>query len=253
MPEAATMIPAREAASLLAWWCDAGVNMLVDEVPVPWLERLAVPSRPSTRAAEIQSAASVTVVAPPPAQPLPAKLPGLIEWLITSPEVPGAGPPHRRIAPQGAAKADLMILVDMPEAGDLAAGHLISGEVGVLFDNMLKAIKLSRETVWIATLSPGRTPTGTIEKSAMDRLGEIARHHIALAAPKKLWLMGEAVSRAILKMEPRDARGRLQEINHNGGTVTAMVSYHPRFLHQHPARKREAWEDMQMLIGESKA
>jgi uracil-DNA glycosylase len=253
MSQAATMIPAREAANLLAWWESVGVDMLIDEVPVPWLNRVPIiqndeRSQPAPRAKEL-------IAAPPPLpkEAMPATLPAFTAWLMTSQSIPGAGPSYRRIAPQGAADAEIMVLVDMPEAGDVEAQQIISGEVGALFDRMLDNMPASRATIRLATLCPDRTPTGAIGKDALEQLGEIALHHIALVAPKKLWLMGEAVSRAILKMEPHQARGRLHEINHPAGTVTAMVSYHPRMLLQQPARKREAWEAMQMLMGKSKA
>jgi uracil-DNA glycosylase len=246
------MFSARDASSLLGWWHDAGVDMLVDEVPVPWLERLAAPIIAAPTAAVSRGhrvVAEAVVEAPKPRAPLPDTLPAFTRWLIEAAEIPGVGPASQRLGPQGAADAEMMILVDMPEAGDVQAGRLFSGEFGDMFDKMLAAMDLSRETVWLATLSPGRTASGAIDKDMLPRLAEIARHHIALVAPKRLWLLGEAVSRAILEMEPRQARGRLEKINHANGTVTAMTSYHPRLLHQHPARKREAWQDMQMLIG----
>ena len=59
--------------------------------------------------------------------------------------------------------------------------------------------------------------------------------------------MGDAVSRAILKAGMMDARGVLHKINHEAGEVEALVSFSPRFLHQNPKRKGDAWADMQLL------
>ena len=77
---------------------------------------------------------------------------------------------------------------------------------------------------------------------------------LALAAPKRLLLMGNAASRAVLGADVARARGRLHGINPKGGTTAAaagtgaVASFHPRFLLERPAAKAEAWKDLQMLI-----
>lgn len=236
MSDIATVIPAADAASLLGWWHEMGVDTLIDEAPVAWLDRARL--RPS--------AAPRTAVAAP--MRMPSTLPAFTRWLHDCTDIPEAGPPERRIAVSGNPLASLMVMVDMPELADADAGHLLSGDVGELFDRMLAALKLGREAVYLAALCPGRIPTGLVPPACEARLGEIARHHIALAGPKQLWLMGSAVSRAILGMDLNQARGTLHQINHEAGTVEAVVSFSPRFLLQSPRRKADAWADMQMLI-----
>lgn len=212
-----------------------GVDTLVDEHPVAWLDR----AKPVAKAPAI--------AAPPPEIRMPSTLPAFTRWLMDSPDVPEAGPPARRMAVSGNPEAELMIMVDMPEIGDPDAGHLLSGDVGELFDRMLGALKFDRQSCYIAALCPGRAPTGMLSKQSEPRLGEIALHHIALKAPKFLWLMGSAVSRAILGVELVAARGTLHKINHEYGNVEAVVSFSPRYLLQNPRRKADAWADMQML------
>lgn len=218
-----------------------GVDTLIDERPVPWLDR----------------GRAKTPVADAPALPAEIRMPGtlaaLARWLLDSPDVPEAGPPARRIAVSGNPQAPLMIMIDMPELGDVDAGHLLSGEVSDLFDRMLRALGLDRQSAYLAALCPGRVPTGLLPPSSHARLGEIARHHIGLASPKQLWLMGSAVSRAILGVELAQARGTLHKFNHEWGNVDTVVSFSPRFLLQSPRRKADAWADMQMLIGEHQA
>lgn len=238
MADTATVIPAAHVASLLGWWQEMGVDTLIDEAPTAWLDR----ARPKPANAAEAPPAKVELR-------MPSTLPAFTQWLKDNPDIPEAGPPARRIPWSGVAGADLMVMVDLPEPGDADAGQLLSGDVGELFDRMLAALKLDRQSTYLAALCPGRVPTGLLPRESEEKLGEIARQHIALAAPKQVWLMGSAVSRAILGVELVAARGTLHKINHANGIIDAVVSFSPRFLLQNPRRKAEAWADMQMLIG----
>jgi uracil-DNA glycosylase len=230
------MIDASRAASLLHWWQDMGVDTMIDETPLPWLERL-------------KAKAPVAVAPDAPVIPatLPTTLPVLIDWLANSSDIPEGGPPTRRIVASGDPSADLMIVIDMPGLGDVEAGHILSGEIGTMFDRMLGSINWSRQTSYVVPLCPALVPTGMIAENSLARLGEIALHHIALARPKQVWLMGDAVSRAILGTDMMKARGVLHRINQHNGSIEAVVSFSPRFLFQNPRRKADAWADMQLL------
>lgn len=240
MADTATVIPAAHAASVLAWWHEMGVDTLIDEMPTAWLDRGR--AKPATSGDAPPAKVEVR---------MPSTLPAFTQWLKESPDVPDAGPAARRIPASGAPQAELLIMIDMPEAGDADAGQLLSGDVGELFERMLAALQLDRQSVYVVALSPGRVPTGLLPRESEERLGDIARHHIALTGAKRVWLMGSAVSRAILGVELVAARGTLHKINHANVNLDAVVSFSPRFLLQNPRRKAEAWADMQMLIGGS--
>jgi uracil-DNA glycosylase len=224
------------ASSLIGWWQDAGVDVLVDETPVPWLEKGLVTAKPTALAKPEMSA------------PLPNTLDALRAWMLADPDIPEAGPPSRRIAASGTAGAPLMIMIDMPEANDHEAGHLLSGECAKLFENMLTAIGENRSSVYLATLCPGRPVTGRLVESALPRLAEIARHHIALCVPKRLWLLGSTVSRALLGVDDVASVGNLHDFNHATVNIPTVASFAPRFLLDNPSQKARVWADMQVLI-----
>ena len=231
--------PSSTAASLIGWWQDAGVDVFVDETPVPWLER----AKPTAKA-QVHSN-------PPPRKidsPLPDNLADLTAWLMSDPDIPEAGPTARRIAASGAQDAPMMIMIDMPDANDHQAGALLSGECATLFENMLKAIGEQRSSVYIATLSPGRPVTGRLSDAALPRLAEIARQHIALCVPKRLWLLGSTVSRALLGVDDVASVGNLHDFNHVNVNIPTVASFAPRFLLDNPAQKARVWADMQALI-----
>lgn len=226
------------AASALDWWREAGVDTLVDEAPRDWLSPAVAPPAPGGPA--------VATTAPRPAV-LPANLREFQAWRIGehAPDF-GWGTP---IAPVGDADSGLMVLLDMPERDDAATGQLLSGEAGRLFDRMLAAIGRDRATIYLASLAVARPVSGQIAAEQLDPLADLARHHIALARPKRLLLLGNAVSRAVLGANAAAVREILHVVNHGGGQSEAVASFHPRFLLQQPARKAEAWRDLQMVIG----
>jgi uracil-DNA glycosylase len=203
---------------------------------MPWLERLKAK-------APVHAASDAAVIA----ATLPATLPAFTDWLAETSDLPEGGPPARRIVASGDPSSDLMIIIDMPGLGDVEAGQILSGEIGTMFDRMLGSINWSRPTTYVVPLCPALAPTGMIDEKSLPRLGEIAIHHIALARPKQVWLMGDAVSRAILGMDMMKARGVLHRINQHNGSIEAVVSFSPRFLFQNPRRKGDAWADMQLL------
>ncbi len=241
----AASIPSAGLASTLAWWHEAGVDTLVAEAPYAWLA-----PAPVKHAAATATPQAEPVPHTPVSTVLPDTLDGFLEWFAQSPDVPGNEPLSQRIMPAGDRHAALMVLIDMPEPEDAAAGHLLSGEAATLFDNMLSALKLDRTSIWFAPMAPARIAGGVIAPDVADRIADIARHHVRLVAPKKLWLLGRAASRALLGMDEASARGRLHSINHNGGKTDVIASVHPRVLLQTPKRKAEVWADMRKLIEE---
>ena len=218
---------AAEMESALGWWIEAGVDVVVEEAPHDWMRRAA----PLPAPAEIAPEAAA-----------PADLAAFREWL-SSVEIPSGG--GARVAPAGDPAAGLMVLADMPEDGDP-----VGGRAGLLFDRMLAAIGRDRAAIYLAPLSPTQFPAGRVPAEAIAPLAVIARRHVALARPAMLLLLGDAPALALLGMPMAAARGRLHKINHEGGTVGAVATFHPRFLLQRPACKADAWSDLRLMLEE---
>ncbi|GAA4219940.1 hypothetical protein GCM10022253_22870 [Sphingomonas endophytica] len=232
----------KAAASALDWWHDAGVDVVVGDEGFAWLDSAAqqLAARQAVRpmAAEVARAGDA----------LPGDAAAFAAWRVgeAAPEARWGG---GAIAASGPADAELMVFVDCPERDDREL--LMEGEVGRLFERMLAAIGRTRADTALASVCVRRPTTGRVPRDIEARLGEIARHHVALAAPKRLLVMGDAASRAILTMNVADARGRFHTLNHKNGRVTQVVaSHHPRFLLDRPTAKAEAWKDLLLLTGE---
>lgn len=253
MPDSETHDLRAEAESLIGWWRDAGVDVLIDEEPRDWLAE----AKPVAKTGNANAAARDPdpVITPQPRRDaiLPDSLPEFVAWLATDNDTLSDYPIRQRLAPEGDPANIPMIVTDVPERGDAEAGHLLTGDSGALFDKMLSAWKIDRSQIYLASVAPARPAGALMDKAALDLLTPLLTHHIRLAAPKKLWLMGEAASRAVLGMNVADARGRLHIVNYDGVTVEAIATLHPRVLVANPKSKGQVWADMQKLIGDGTA
>jgi uracil-DNA glycosylase len=229
------------AESWLSWWSEAGVDTLIDEAPRDWL-------RPQSREAPKPTPGRPEA----PIEDLPGQL-GLFEaWLASSDRVAFASPAAPRICPTGDPTSGLMILADMPSGEDCAAGTLISGEAGRLFERMLAAIGRDRDSIYLAALSCIRSPSGQLNGEPMKSCAALARHHIGLAAPKALLLFGDACAKALLGLSVPQARGRWHALATHAGPVKTLATIAPRQLLESPRLKALAWADLQALIEEVK-
>jgi len=247
-----------EVESLISWWREAGVDVLIDEEPHNWLAEAKPVAKPAPASAgrsdDERASARPAVRAPTrPAPVLPDTLPQFLEWMASDIDTLSDYPVRQRLRPEGDPANSPMIVTDVPERGDTAAGHLLSGEIGALFDRMIAAWKTDRARIYLTAMAPARPASGQIDPVSLELLGPILVRHIELAAPKKLWLMGEAASRAVLGTNVAEATGRLHHINYGGVRVDAIATLHPRVLLREPKSKARVWEDMQRLIGDVNA
>ncbi len=218
-----------DVLSAADWWRAAGVDAMIGEEPHDWL---ASP-KPSAAAPTLSRPANV-----------PDSLEAIARIYATDDMF---GPVAGRLLPQGSVASGLMLMTDQPDA---EAGQIVSGEAGRLFDRMLAAIGRDRAAVYLATVTPVRVPGGRVDAARLAQWTEVARHHVGLAAPRVLLLLGDAASRAFLGTGLVEARGRAHFLNLGGASVTAIATFHPRFLLQQPARKADAWRDLRLLLGE---
>jgi uracil-DNA glycosylase len=223
------------AGAYLAWWDMAGVDCATAEEPVNWL-------RP----------APAVPLAPPPSSPATVKKPGSLQeftdWLARDSAQPERRWPGTPILPQGQAGSPLMVITDMPDPADMDAGTLLADRAGRLFDAMLSAVGLSRESVYIASLFCARPPGGMVEAADLNAAADRMRTHVSLAIPGRLLLLGDRTIRTFLPVQDRQGMESLHFFNHDGGTVPALATFHPRLLLGQPAAKAECWRTLQRLV-----
>ena len=91
---------AAEAASVIGWWIEAGVDVAIQEKPRAWLGDAASHQPVPDRTAQQPIAATP--------EELPTNLEAFQGWLGESPFLPLAPPNGRRVLPKGAEAAEIM-------------------------------------------------------------------------------------------------------------------------------------------------
>jgi uracil-DNA glycosylase family 4 len=225
-----------EARSMLAWWLEAGVDVAVQEGPRDWLK--PAEKRP---AVPLPAKPAVSQNIGPPSHDTLAELQ---QWLASTTQLPLASATARRILPQGPEDAAIMLLSEAPTLEDFASGQPIGGESWTLAKRMLAAIKIPAEQAYNASLSCLHVPGARMSPADREACAEIARTHIRLAKPKRLLLLGDGPSQALLGKPLPQARGHAHKIE----GVRTVATFHPRQLINQPSNKSLAWKDLLLLM-----
>jgi len=162
----------------------------------------------------------------------------------------GVGNPH----------AELMFVGEGPGADEDAQGEPFVGRAGQLLNNMIKAMGLRREDVYIANVVKCRPPGNrTPERDECDTCSPFLMRQIAAIKPKVIVALGAVAAKNLLAMNASMAelRGRFYEFTPAGMSrdgswrgARLAVTYHPAFLLRDPRQKGEAWKDLQMVMKE---
>lgn len=222
-----------QAAQMLQWWLESGVDTLVDDAPRQWL---AAPTP-----APVTAQPPVKVEGP---AAIPADFEAFRAWLAETTDLPLNRPGARRVLPQGAVGAEVMLLADIPGADD--GDQPIGGSAWELTVRMLAAINLTPDQVYLANLSCMAAPGARLSPGDALKCADIARQHIALAAPKRLILFGDGPSRALLGDQVRATRGKIHKIE----GVRTIATYAPSWLLRRQSDKSLTWNDLLLLMEE---
>ncbi|QDH34740.1 hypothetical protein E2E27_10650 [Porphyrobacter sp. YT40] len=156
------------------------------------------------------------------------------DWWLASPALETARA-FPRIAPRGACEPALMVLVPQPEESD--RDTLLSGPQGRLLANILVAMGLAEDAVYIASALPSHTPMADLAMIAASGMDAVTAHHIALVKPARLVAFGTGLAPMLFGAGEQP----LREINHAGGKIPVMSSETLDSLMDMPRLKARFW------------
>jgi uracil-DNA glycosylase len=159
----------------------------------------------------------------------------------------------------GNPRADLMFVGEGPGADEDQQGEPFVGRAGQLLNNMIKAMGLRREDVYIANVVKCRPPGNrTPERDECETCSPFLMRQIAVIKPKVVVALGAVAAKNLLAINApmselrgrfydfTPARARSNDPSWRGAKLA--VTYHPAFLLRDPRQKGEAWKDLQMVM-----
>ena len=147
----------------------------------------------------------------------------------------------------GNVNADIMFVGEGPGADEDAKGEPFVGRAGQLLNNMISAMGIQREDVYIANVVKCRPPGNrTPEKDECDTCSPFLMRQIDVVKPKVIVALGAVAAKNLLAVSDSMAnlRGRWYDFRESKLAVT----YHPAYLLRDPRQKKETWKDLQMVM-----
>lgn len=248
--------------ALLAFYREAGVDALLQEIPVDRLAGAEPPqAQPPTTRAPIAVPASPSLEAAQPQIPIiPERaalsarqmardartLDELKELLRAFDGCALKTTATQLVFADGNPQARVMLVGEAPGRDEDIEGLPFVGRSGKLLDRMLAAIGLDRSSVYIANIIPWRPPgnrTPTPQESAICL--PFIQRQIELAAPDILVCLGGPSAQTLLGIKEgiTKTRGRWYAYKAGAREIRALPTFHPAFLLRSPLQKRLAWRD----------
>ncbi len=147
----------------------------------------------------------------------------------------------------GNVNTDLMFVGEGPGADEDAQGEPFVGRAGQLLNNMITAMGLKREDVYIGNVVKCRPPGNrTPEKDECDTCIPFLLRQIEVIQPKVIVALGAVAAKNLLAINDSMANLRGRWYDFKGSKLA--VTYHPAYLLRDPRQKKEAWKDLQMVM-----
>jgi uracil-DNA glycosylase family 4 len=156
---------------------------------------------------------------------------------------------HSIVFADGSPTARLMFVGEGPGADEDAQGLPFVGRAGQLLNNMISAMGLKREEVYIANVVKCRPPGNrTPEPEEANTCSPFLFRQIDVVRPQVLVALGATAATYLFGVRQPLAglRGRV----HAFRGMSLIVTYHPAFLLRDPRQKKEAWADLQIAMKE---
>jgi uracil-DNA glycosylase family 4 len=156
---------------------------------------------------------------------------------------------HTIVFGDGEPNARLLFVGEGPGADEDAQGIPFIGKAGQLLNNMITAMGLKREEVYIANIVKCRPPANRVpEPEEANTCTPFLFQQIGVVRPEVIVALGSTAATYLLGAKsPLSAlRGRI----HPAFGSKLIVTYHPAYLLRDPRQKKEAWADLQIAMRE---
>jgi len=147
----------------------------------------------------------------------------------------------------GNKQADWMLVGEAPGQHEDEQGLPFVGNAGLLLTEMLRAIGLNREEVFITNILKCRPPNNRDPHAdEVERCNDYLQRQMRLVQPKIILALGRIAAQTLLKTD--EPLSRLRGKAHTFNNTPVVVLYHPAYLLRSLPEKRKAWQDLIQAI-----
>jgi DNA polymerase len=126
-------------------------------------------------------------------------------------------------------------------------GRPFVGRAGKLLTQMIEGMGLSRDEVYIANVLKCRPPNNRDPAAdEVEQCRPYLERQLALIAPKVVCALGRHALQTLTGYDGALGRARGRAMEFRG--LSVVPTYHPAYLLRNPPAKREAWEDLKVIL-----
>ena len=147
----------------------------------------------------------------------------------------------------GNARAELVFVGEGPGHDEDVQGLPFVGRAGKLLTQMIEAMGLTREQVYICNVVKCRPPENRKpEDDEVATCSPFLYRQLDVIAPKAIVCLGGTAAQALLKTKDSISRYRGSWFDYRGTKL--IVTYHPAYLLRNPNAKGDVWKDLQKVM-----
>jgi len=147
----------------------------------------------------------------------------------------------------GNPRAELVFVGEGPGHDEDMQGVPFVGRAGKLLTQMIEAMGLQRELVYICNVVKCRPPENRKpEDVEMATCSPFLYRQLDVIRPKAIVCLGATAAQALLKTKDSISRFRGKWFDYRGTKL--LVTYHPAYLLRNPAAKGDVWKDLQQVM-----
>ena len=147
----------------------------------------------------------------------------------------------------GNPRAELVFVGEGPGHDEDVQGLPFVGRAGKLLTQMIEAMGLTRDQVYICNVVKCRPPEN--RKPEDDEVATCSPYlyrQLDAIAPKAIVCLGGTAAQALLKT--KDSISRFRGTWFDFRNTKLLATYHPAYLLRNPAAKGEVWKDLQKVM-----
>lgn len=148
---------------------------------------------------------------------------------------------------EGDPDAQLVFVGEGPGFEEDRSGRPFVGAAGELLTNIIKAMELTREQVYIANIVKCRPPNNrNPESEEIRQCLPFLKRQLTAITPRVVCALGRVAAKTLLQTETPISRlrGRFHEVDE----MLVMPTFHPAYLLRNPQKKRDVWNDVQQIM-----